>query len=132
MSILSWNCRGLGNPRTVRELCHLVKYKKPSLVFLMETKLRKQKMEIIHSKLGFTGLLMVDCVGRSGGLALLWSNEYEVVIQNFSQRHISGMVKIMDGGEPWMFTGFYGHPNPSKRHEAWALLSHLGEGISVP
>jgi hypothetical protein len=38
----------------------------------------------------------------------------------------------MDEGEPWMFTGFYGHIDPSKQHEAWALLSHLRAGISVP
>jgi hypothetical protein len=26
---------------------------------------------------------------------------------------------------PWGFTGFYGHSDQSKRHEAWALLSYL-------
>ena len=71
MSILSWNCRGLGNPHTVRDLCRLVKVKKPSLVFLMETKLRSVRMESIKAILGFDCVFTVDCVGRSGGLALL-------------------------------------------------------------
>lgn len=38
MSILSWNCRGLGNPRSVRDLHLLVKEKRPNLLFLMEQK----------------------------------------------------------------------------------------------
>ena len=37
MSLLSVNCRGLGNPQTVRELHDLVKHKAPGVVFLIET-----------------------------------------------------------------------------------------------
>jgi hypothetical protein len=33
MSILCWNCRGLGNPVTVRDLHRMVKEKGPDLVF---------------------------------------------------------------------------------------------------
>jgi hypothetical protein len=57
MMMLCWNCRGLGNPCAVRALHHLVKEKRPNLVFLMETKLCQNKMEIIRSKLGSAGLL---------------------------------------------------------------------------
>jgi exonuclease III len=66
MNILSWNCRGLGNPWTIRDLCQLTKEKNPSLVFLMETKLRRKKMELIRCKLGFKNLFVVDCVGKGG------------------------------------------------------------------
>jgi hypothetical protein len=40
----------------------------------------KTKMEVIRSQLGFSSMLTVDSVGRSGGLALLWSDDYEVDI----------------------------------------------------
>jgi hypothetical protein len=30
-----------------------------------------------------------------------------------------------EGLPPWKLTGFYDHPEWAKRHEAWALLSHL-------
>jgi hypothetical protein len=42
------------------------------MVFLIENKLRKVKMDSIRSKLGFPNMIVVDCVGRSGGLALMW------------------------------------------------------------
>ncbi|XP_073363239.1 uncharacterized protein [Aegilops tauschii subsp. strangulata] len=38
MTVLSWNCRGLGQPRTVQELVCLVHTYKPKLVFLSETR----------------------------------------------------------------------------------------------
>jgi len=37
MIILSWNCRGLGEPRTVPALCDLIRIHKPDIIFLSET-----------------------------------------------------------------------------------------------
>jgi hypothetical protein len=69
MSFLSWNCRGLGNPQTVRVLHHLVKEKNPSFVFLMETISSKNYMEKIRCRLAYDCLFVVDSVRRSGGLS---------------------------------------------------------------
>jgi phosphopantetheine adenylyltransferase len=57
-----------------------VRDKKPSLVFLMETKQLSRKVESIRIKLGFDNLFVVDCVGRSGGLALFWKSDTPVQI----------------------------------------------------
>jgi exonuclease III len=43
MKILSWNCQGLGNPRTVRALKKLLASHSPDLLFIMETKLVNSK-----------------------------------------------------------------------------------------
>lgn len=37
MNCLSWNCRELGNPRTIRVLGDLIRDHRPNLVFLIET-----------------------------------------------------------------------------------------------
>jgi ribonuclease HI len=102
----------------------MVREKRPAMVFLMETKMRRKKMENIRHKLGFPSMFVVDCVGRSGGLGLLWSEEVVVDIQNYSHRHINSIVHGCDNVE-WKFTGFYGQPEAPRRHEAWALLKHL-------
>jgi hypothetical protein len=125
MSLLSWNCQGLGNPRPVRDLHRLVEKKKPGLVFLMETKLRALRMETIKAKLGFGSIFTVDSVGRSGGLALLWNDEFDVHIKHYSHRHIHAEVWGKNRGHCWVFTGFYGHPEAAKRKEAWSLLQHI-------
>jgi hypothetical protein len=84
----------------------------------METKSNKFAMEFVRVRLGFEGLFVVDPVGRSEGLALLWKENNEVEIQNYTHRHINAVIKHADSTQPWRFTGFYGHPNPAKRHES--------------
>jgi hypothetical protein len=125
MSILSWNCRGLGNHRSVRDLCRLVKEKRPSLVFLMETKMLSKCLEKIRLKIGFGNVFGVDSVGRSGGLALFWNDSLSVEIQNFSRRHINAIVGADGRNQLWKFTGFYGNSKPWKRKEGWDILRHL-------
>jgi exonuclease III len=103
----------------------MVKENHPNILFLMETKCRKAKLELLRVKMGYEGLFVVDPVGRSGGLALFWRDDVDLEIQNFSRRHINSIVKGVDGESSWKLTSFYGHPNWSKRHESWALLRYL-------
>lgn len=32
---------------------------------------------------------------------------------------------MVDKSTPWRLTGFYGHPDWTKRHESWTLLEHV-------
>lgn len=125
MSILSWTCRGLGNLRTIRDLCRLVKENRSKLVFLMETKLRQHHFDKIKNKMGFNSGFVVECVGRSGGLALLWTNDLVVDIENYSRRHINATIRSTKHTGAWKFMGFYGHLETGKRKEAWNLSRHL-------
>ena len=45
MSLLNWNCRGLGNLWTVKTLEKAVNKEEPNIVFLMETKSNREWME---------------------------------------------------------------------------------------
>ena len=58
-------------------------------------------------------MLVVDCIGKSGGLALLWKDDMGVEIQNYSSRHIHAKILSTPNGGKWNLTGFYGHPNAS-------------------
>lgn len=49
----------------------MVKDKQPVVLFLIETKLRRDKMSVLCFKMGFDNLIVVNCVGMSGGLAFL-------------------------------------------------------------
>jgi hypothetical protein len=54
-------------------------------------------------------MLAVDCVGKSGGLALLWGDEVRVKIQNYSCHHINAKISPKTAVVAWKLTGFYGH-----------------------
>lgn len=45
MSVLAWNCRGLGTPSAIRILTEEVKEKNPVVVFLAEMKASIERMK---------------------------------------------------------------------------------------
>ena len=65
---MSWNCRGMGNPWTIRMLLDFEPGFKPEVVFLMETKVRRRKMEIVQQRLRYDGLFFVEGINNGGGL----------------------------------------------------------------
>ena len=71
MNPISWNCRGLRNPQSVRAMQDLVWRYNPKVVFLMETKAKVRRMGRIRNRMGFANGLIVPCIGQSGGLVLL-------------------------------------------------------------
>lgn len=125
MSCLSWNCRGLGNPQTVRELHHLVKNKNPRFIFLIETKCKREKVEAIRNKIGYDCSFVIDSKGLSGGIALMWKNDVEAVLESYTRHHISLRISDPLLGEDWILIGFYGHFKTDRRRESWQLLRAL-------
>ncbi|XP_030502725.2 uncharacterized protein LOC115717895 [Cannabis sativa] len=131
MSCLSWNCRGLGNLRASQFLRDLVSQKKPNLLFLCETLCNKSSLESLRAQLGFEGCFVVEARGHSGGLALLWKEASEVVIQGFSFNHIDATVHMV-GLPPWRFTGIYGEPKRELRSQTWDLFRSLKNDSLLP
>ena len=92
MKIVSWNCRGLGNPREIRALLRLTKLENPRVLFLMETKLYEEEIKRVQFCCGFTLGLAVSCKGqgreRAGGLAMWWNEDVNLEINSYSINHI--------------------------------------------
>lgn len=93
MNTLSWNCQGMGLPWKVQFLKDIVTQEKPKFIFLCETISNKTKMEAIRIKLGFEGMFVVEPVGRSGGLVMLWRDSEDISLRSWSHSHIDVEVK---------------------------------------
>ncbi|BFG30893.1 hypothetical protein CerSpe_171670 [Prunus speciosa] len=131
MTILCWNVRGLGNPRTFRALRYLLRDKNPDVIFLSETKKTIQQMAGVSAQLGAIGQFSVSRNGRAGGLALLWRHGVKVSIRSFSSGHIDAMIEGVTQN-CFRFTGFYGNPDLASRKHSWELLHRLADGYSGP
>ena len=125
MNSLGWNCRGLGNPRSVRALHNMVRRWAPKIVFLSETKLKSKRMERIRNRIGFANGLFVSSCDSSGGLALLWTRETNLEIKSYGNHHIDAIVTKESTNFKWRLTGFYGHSQAHLRQFSWDLLSFL-------
>ncbi|XVF40027.1 hypothetical protein PTKIN_Ptkin01aG0079500 [Pterospermum kingtungense] len=93
----------LGAPRAVQEMTRLVRIKRPSLLFLMETKRNNREMEWLRVRWGFDSCLTVESVGRAGGVALLWNDEVDVRIMSYSLHHIDARVESPKNRKVWWF-----------------------------
>ncbi|KAG2539975.1 hypothetical protein PVAP13_9NG509928 [Panicum virgatum] len=132
MSLLSVNCRGCGRPEAVQEFRHLVEERRPSVLFLMETKMGEERALGLKRDLGFPNAIIVKSEGLSGGLALLWRHDVTVAEVSKLRSHIDVMLscdrlRIL---QPRL-TGFYGEPRRERRKESWYLMRFLRAQSSV-
>lgn len=81
MNLLSWNCQGLGSPLTIQALRVLVTQEKPSLVFLMETKNKEQKVLNLKRRLKFQNSYLVNPKGIGGGMAIFWNDQVDIQVE---------------------------------------------------
>ncbi|KAK6132366.1 hypothetical protein DH2020_033887 [Rehmannia glutinosa] len=129
MSIICWNCRGLGNPRTIQELRNTIRSKSPQLVFLCETKCNSPVIENLKQSFNFFGF-SVDARGHSGGLALLWSKDIVVSLRGYSDRYIDVDTELHN--HSFRFTGVYGQPAVSLRRQSWQDFLNLQSSPEIP
>ena len=70
MNCLVWNCRGLGNLRTRKELREIIQVKYPSVVFIVETLADEVRLDMIQQNIDFECKWVVLRVGHGGCLVL--------------------------------------------------------------
>lgn len=84
---------------------------------MSETLVTSEVTSSFSKKLGFVYSFTVDCIGRSGGLAVLWKQSVSCVIKDSSTNHIN--VSILDHDVlSWQLTCFYGFPERTRRRES--------------
>jgi exonuclease III len=87
MRLVVWNSRGVGNGPTVRGILDLRDKEDPDVFFLSETKAVREKLEWLRWKLGMPNMIVKDCSGQSGGLAMFWKNEVNVRQIGFASKY---------------------------------------------
>jgi len=76
MKILSWNSRGAGSRTFLRNIRDLIRVYAPEVIFVLETRISGTvAAEALLSKgrIGYGEKVVVDSVGRSGGMWMLWN-----------------------------------------------------------
>ena len=131
MKILSWNCQGLGNPKTVKSLQSWCWRERPSLVFTMETKIDSKKLNMVKEKCGYSDGLCLSSVGLSGGMGFWWK-DLNVRVISFSAHHVCVEVSDELDVPIWVAVGVYGWPEHSNKHLTWSLMKDLKRSTSLP
>uniref|UniRef100_A0A8I6YYK3 Endonuclease/exonuclease/phosphatase domain-containing protein n=1 Tax=Hordeum vulgare subsp. vulgare TaxID=112509 RepID=A0A8I6YYK3_HORVV len=131
MKLIAWNCRGLGNGSAIRGLLGIQRKEDPDMMFLSETKLDTRRIEWWKWKLGMTGLVVKDCEGKGGGLAMFWKSSLKISPGMKSRYHIDTEI-TEDDRFVWRFTGVYGEPKMEARETTWRRLRNIKHHSDKP
>ena len=93
MSLLVWNCCGLKNPRTVKELGDYIRAKDPTVVFLTETWADSARLDQVLRNFDFKNKWSIESGNRGGGLVLLWKEEIKITVEDSSKYCIDVLVE---------------------------------------
>ena len=93
----------MGSFRTVHELGKLIRKFKPYILFLIETKRKNSKVKRLKLEWSYENCLVVDSIGRGGGLALIWNTEVQLEIVSFSLFHIDAKENGDREADAWRF-----------------------------
>lgn len=130
MSVLRWNCRGIGLPWNIQFLTDVIRQKKPTFAFLCETNGRQDKLEEVRRKIEYEGMFVVEPLGKSGGLVLFWKVKDQAKLRSFSRKHIDVETQVEDMGY-WRLTVLYGEPDRTQT-ENLGFVKKSGEGFEPP
>ncbi|XP_058732856.1 uncharacterized protein LOC131604433 [Vicia villosa] len=131
MKILSWNCRGLSNPRAIPNHRKLAHEHRPEVLFLSKTLAKSQKLEHIRVILKFEACLSIDVEGRSGGITVLWRDSAQCSVVNFTRNFVNILIKDESKGD-WRLTCYYGFLERGRRKQVWDMLRDIRDMSNVP
>ena len=93
MNLLCWNCRGLGNPATVREVRELTNKFAPAVLCLLETQIQKARAELLALSFGYKNSHAVGSSGRSGGLVIFWNDDINLEVMGSSKYFVDAKIQ---------------------------------------
>jgi hypothetical protein len=92
----------------------------------------EEKLRSLKWKLGMPNMIVKNCEGKGGGLAMFWKNEVNLKVVGFiSKCHIDTEITDPDGFV-WRFTGIYGEPKSDAKDKTWKLLRTLKQQNDKP
>lgn len=106
----------------LREICKLYQ---PAVVFLMETRTPRGRVERLKRSLRFNEAFTVEPRELSGGLCLFWNKKMSLDIREANPNFIHVVITEKSSGNCFNCTFIYGNPRFQQRRWLWDRLQSL-------
>lgn len=131
MTSLVWNYQGIGQSRTVRALHDLLYKYRQCIIFLMETKQRRQYMTILQHWCGYPNSLFVDPVSIKDELSHWWDNLVDLDPRYLCQNFMDHLITLNNTRKYWKMIFVYGCSDQVNRDGIWGDLTALRPPMSL-
>ncbi|KAF9620230.1 hypothetical protein IFM89_010965 [Coptis chinensis] len=122
----------MGSSEAIHSVLALVKKFDPDVLFLVETKLLYKKLKYVQKKLKYPQVFVVDHVGRSEGLDVLYKDTISFSVVDGNKNAISGTFLNYLSNVSWHVYFIYGDPVAHKHIVVWNYLRYLRNVLSGP
>uniref|UniRef100_A0A803PIJ1 Reverse transcriptase domain-containing protein n=1 Tax=Cannabis sativa TaxID=3483 RepID=A0A803PIJ1_CANSA len=144
MIILSWNCRGLAWTKASQALKAWTSKFHVDCIFLMETKIGRDHMDLVRKNLGFDYGEFIPLEGLAGGFCFLWRAEANVKVLRIHNSAFECRLWEPQCQKFWTLFVVYGPPYDdekawfweeftsyvSKEEEPWAVMGDLNVNLN--
>ncbi|KAJ7946651.1 reverse transcriptase [Quillaja saponaria] len=104
-----------------------------TIFVVTETRIQGEAAKRVISSLPFAGRSIVDPIGFSGELWMLWKlNAFILDIIKKDEQEIQAMVKVRHSNFSWLFSGIYASPKFSKRLFLSNNLIEVSDRLNLP
>ena len=126
-----WNCQGAASKRFKSVLKTFIVIHNLGVLMLIETRISGFKAELLIRTLKFHHSHRVEALGDSGGIWILWNNDWSIwVIQN--HRQYVHLEVWDDCRFNFLFTPVYGSPQTKNRLQLWNDLNDIASTVRGP
>ena len=116
--MLIWNCRGALNPNFHSLVSNLIRKHYLAILVIMETKVSGDRAKSITDRLPMDGAILVNNIGLSGGLWVLWDfTQVEVTELSTMEQEVHALVTLNTPNSlgPWLLFTVYASPRLAER-----------------
>ncbi|XP_074299032.1 uncharacterized protein LOC141630042 [Silene latifolia] len=133
MNILFWNYRGIARPSFRNHLAYLINAHNPSIVTLSETIVTSPNSLTIVRKLPFDSFEVLDPVGFTGGIIILWnSGKATVTLLNKHSQLINVVVQVPLTSFKFLLYAIYASPKFRLCRTLWTELVNISDNHNLP
>ncbi|KAJ4845157.1 hypothetical protein Tsubulata_040329 [Turnera subulata] len=130
--LVQMDASGAGGEKFSRAFRDLVFTYRPSLVVLVETKVKFEVASGVIRSCGFDASIVSEVAGRSGGIWVCWLQPAARVSVLVTRAQFVHVCVQLSGEDPWILTAIYASPTPSLRQSLWQETRSLTERVCEP
>lgn len=131
MKILSWNVRGIGNNKCLRNCREMFRNYKPDVLSLLETRCDESSVaEAFGNKLGFQQVSLLPSAGFAGGILVMWNESVNVQVIHSTFQVVHFMVS--ENNLSWVLSCSYVQPHCQMKELFWEEMTSFAYNLNLP